>query len=56
MMRLSLMLVKSLVFDFRRERERLCLVFPFFCSLFAPKMKKIRVKVKIIVCKFAYIK
>ena len=42
LMRLSLMLVKSLVFDFRRERERLFLVFPFFavclhvfCSLFA---------------------
>ena len=32
LMRLSLMLVKSLVFDFRRERERLFLVFPFFAD------------------------
>ena len=35
LMRLSLMLVKSLVFDFRRERERLFLVFPFFAVFFA---------------------
>ena len=45
------MLVKSLVFNFLMERERLFLVFPFFavclqsvCSLFArlfaPKIKK----------------
>ena len=45
LMRLSLMLVKSLVFDFRRERERLFLVFPFFapflqsvCTFFAKKI------------------
>ena len=60
LLRLSLMLVKSLVFNFLWERERLFLVFPFFlqsvCSLFAPKIKKMRVKVKIIVCTFAYIK
>ena len=30
LMRLSLMSVKILVFDFLRERERLFLVFPFF--------------------------
>ena len=42
LMRLSLMLVKSLVFDFLRERERLCLVFPFFCfySIFFDDTKR----------------
>ena len=65
LMRLSLMLVKSLVFNFLRERDRQFLVFPFFApflhpfySLFAhdlhEKIKKMRVKVKINVCRFAY--
>lgn len=47
LMRLSLMLVKSLVFNFLRERDRQFLVFPFFapflqfvCTRFARKNKK----------------
>lgn len=49
------MLVKSLVFNFLRERERLFLVFPFFAVYLHVVLKKMRVKVKINVCKFAYI-
>lgn len=51
------MLVKSLVFNFLKERERLFfLVFPFFAVFLHVVLKKMRVKVKITVCKFAYIK
>lgn len=38
--RLSLMLVKSLVFDFLRERERPFLVFPFFAVCLHVVFKK----------------
>ena len=40
LMRLSLMLVKSSVFNFLRERERLFLVFPFFVVCLHVVLKK----------------
>ena len=50
------MLVKSLVLNFLKERERLFLVFPFFAVCLQVVLKKMRIKAKIIVCRFAYVK